>query len=109
MGDSSTGISLNAATATGLGTAIHLGVPREDHAMQVVFTGSPTAVKVLLWGSLDGTNYGSTPAATFDTADGLVSGDKIGVSESNFTHVLADLVTLTGGTTPTVTARIASR
>lgn len=110
MGDSSKGISLNAATAVGLGSVIHLGVPREHHTMQVTWTSNPTAVKVYLWGSNDGTNFGTVPLAVFDSTVGpLASGDLVSVSDANVTHVLAEIVTLTGGSTPAVTATIASR
>lgn len=109
MGDSSKGISLNAAVVIGLGSVIHLGAPRDDHTMQVTWTSNPSAVKVYLWGSHDGTNFGTVPLAVFDSAVGpLASGDSVSVAEASFTHVMAELVTLTGGTAPAVTASIAS-
>ena len=72
--------------------------------MQVGYLGSPTAVKVNLEGSLDGVNW--TTLAVFDTGAGATN---FAIASSTSTMVLyarANLVTLTGGTTPTVKATI---
>lgn len=98
--------SLDAATATGLGDDLHFGLPKTKHSLQVIHTGTPTAVKVTLLGSNDGTNY--TIIGTWDSADGHVSTDMIFVDGAPVTHVKANLVTLTAGTDPTVTAIITS-
>jgi len=96
--------SLNAVTTTGIGGVMIMSAPHNNVSMQVVSTGSPTAVKANLEGSIDGINF--TPLAVFDTGAGATN---LAIASSTSTMVLyarANLLTLTGGTTPTVTARI---
>ncbi|KKN58443.1 hypothetical protein LCGC14_0552560 [marine sediment metagenome] len=65
-------------------------------------TGSPTGVNIRLEGSLDGTNWEVVGTAQTDTSGMLVySTTAIPLS---FTRI--QLITLTGGTNPTVTARL---
>ena len=99
-------VSLKAVTAIGNGERCDLGHPLQKHTLQVVITGDPTQVKVLLVGSLDGTNFATM--ATWDTATGDVSGGMLSVSDAPMSWLRADLDTLTAGTSPTVTAIIAS-
>lgn len=98
--------SLNAATSTGPGGWPALNEPRSIHTMQVSFTGSPTRVVVNLEGTVDGTNW--KVFATFDTNAGNASGDVITISEQPLLNARANLTTLTGGSSPTVTAAIQS-
>lgn len=99
--------SLNAAVATGPGIANEMFAPRNLNTMQVIITGSPTAVKVSLEASTDGgTTWGTI--AMFDTAAGHVSGDFVSASDASVNRIRANLITLTGGTSPTVTATINS-
>lgn len=100
-------ISLSAATAPVVGSVGHVGHPLKTHTMQVEWTSNPSVVIVYLWGSMDGTNY--SKLATFDrTGAALISGDIVSVDNALCTHLKAELVTLTGGTAPAVTAQISS-
>jgi hypothetical protein len=107
------GISLNAATGVGAGSRIDILVPRAVHTMQVTWTSNPTAVVVDLEGSLNGVDF--KQMTRFDTATPLVSGDMVTASVFAGTgiraypavaFVRANLITLTGGTAPAVTAVI---
>lgn len=97
-------ISLNAVTATGAGLVMALARPRYNLSMQVSFTSNPSSVKVVLEGSIDGVNW--FILATFDTGATSLSGDIVTASTVVVLLVRARLVTLTGGTNPTVTATI---
>lgn len=92
---------LNAVAATGLGNPVIFRAVRSNHSFQVKSTGSPTAVKVYLWGTMDLTNYGLL--GTWDTAAGQTDGDIMSVNGVNVIAVKGELVTLTAGTAPTVT------
>ena len=96
-------LMLDAATATGAGSAIGFKQMQENVTFQVDITGAPTAVTVDIEGSVDG-----TPAAqlaqhamtagelTATTAIFHISGKPVG-------NVQANVTALTGGTSPTVT------
>jgi hypothetical protein len=68
-------------------------------ALQAEFFGSPTVVKIQVFGRLDGQTWSTTPIADLKTSAGYKNGDI-----SQFTlpapllDVKANLVTLTGGT-----------
>lgn len=96
--------SLSAVTATGAGTTILLTTPALNHTMQVVTTGNPTRVIVSLEGSHDGTNW--FPMAVLNTQDHPVPFATSNVLAVQ--NVRANLLDLSGGTSPTVTATIAS-
>lgn len=64
-------------------------------------TGAPTTVSVTLQGSLDGVNWFVLATSSSTT------GDYQSVADKPVFFVRANLATLTGGTSPTVTARIA--
>lgn len=99
--------SLNAAAATGAGIANEMFGPRNIHTMQVIVTGAPSAAVVNLEGSADGgTTWGKL--ATFDLTAGNISGDFVTASDASVNRIRANLSTLTGGTSPTVTAIINS-
>jgi hypothetical protein len=93
--------SLDAVTATGAGALVDLESARASHALQVTHTGSPTAVVVKLMGSLDGTTF--TEIGEWDSAT-EANGATVFVTGKPSVFVRADLGTLTGGATPTVTA-----
>lgn len=97
--------SLNAATSLVDGTQVDLLGFTNDLTVQVTATGNPSSVAVFLNGSLDGTNWFYSGIR----AD-LSSSGTLGVSSSSLTpkmrHVRASVVTLSGGTAPTVTAVI---
>ncbi len=98
--------SLNAATAVGAGDVAAIGgpaalggVPRKL-SWEVRVTGAPTALQVDLEGSLDNTNW-----YQIDTYN-VVANTLREVTQRGAKFIRARLVTLTGGTSPTVTARI---
>lgn len=100
MSETTNATLLNAATATGLGNPVIFQSARANHSIQVVLTGAPTAVKVALQGSIDGVTFNDI--ATWDTANGQVTGDILSVNGVNVVAVQANFATLTGGTVPTV-------
>lgn len=85
----------NAKVAAGSGSAVNLGTTHSTFGMQVSFTSNPTAVRVELQGSLDGTNW--RRLALFDSTTGATSGDILFISGTPVTLIRAVLTTLTGG------------
>ncbi len=96
--------SLDAVGATGDGTTVTFFSPQSAIAMQVSWTSNPSAVVATLLGSLDGTNF--ITLATFDTGAGDTNGGIKFSTGKPVIAVKAHLTTLTGGTTPKVTATI---
>lgn len=95
--------SLNAVLVTGAGAQIDFSRPRRNISMQVVFTSNPT-IKIALEGTIDGTNWFTL--ATFDTTTGNINKDIIA---ADFVYVIsarANLITLSGGTSPNVSATV---
>lgn len=97
-------ISLAAATATGAGSAKSWPGPVNNVSMQVSFSGGSPTVKVTLEGTIDGTHWFTL--ATFDTGASGASGDIVSSATAVVMAARANLVTLTGGTAPTVSAAI---
>lgn len=93
---------LNAATSTGAGTAADLDFVRGTFTMATVVTGAPSAVSVTLQGSLDGVTFQTLATSTSTTGDQQWQVDK------PQRYLRANLATLTGGTSPTVTVRAAA-
>lgn len=96
-------VSLNAVAGVVAGSQIDFSRPRRNISMQVVFTSDPT-VKVSLEGTIDGVNW--FILASFDTDTGNINKDII---SADFVYVIsarANLITLSGGTSPTVTATV---
>lgn len=107
MGDSVKIVSLNAVTATGAGAQSRFGRARGLHTMQVTVTGAPVEALVNMEGSMDkGVTWGKM--GTFSLVNGNVSGDMVTAATNLQELVRANLVTLTGGAAPTVTATIIS-
>jgi hypothetical protein len=92
--------SLDAVTATGVGEERDLETSLRYHTAHLVTTGSPSSVDVALQGSLDGTNW--VHLATL-SAGALVTSNNHVVR-----YIRAELHTLSGGSSPTVTVKIAS-
>jgi len=94
--------ALNAVTATGAGASRDLEKAFATFDVLLFTTGSPTTVTVVLEGSHDGTNWYQigNPAITLSTPHQLITGYV-------FRYVRANLITLTGGSSPTVTATVA--
>lgn len=104
---------LNAATATGAGASFPVPTATPGYrgfvqtwAWQVVTTGSPSGISTTLQGSLNGNSW-----VTIDTST-VTAGEVRAVNLSNATagpyaFIRANLGTLTGGTSPTVTVLLA--
>lgn len=96
-------VSLDAAVGVIAGSQIDFSRPRRNISMQVSFTSNPT-VKVNLEGTIDGINW--FILSVFDTGAGGLNG---GIIYADFVYVIsarANLITLSGGTSPTVTATV---
>jgi hypothetical protein len=97
------GTSLNAVTTTGPGIGVSFDTPKTLVQMQVSFTGSPTTLRVDLEASADGINFFGSGQVDNSNNPGHIQllGDRVPVISAR-----ANLVTLSGGTSPTVTAVI---
>lgn len=93
-------ISLGAAPSVQVGAAKDLEGVFGDHHLLVSVTGSPSFT-VQLEGSLDGVNWTSFGQASSGTFSVILAGTLL-------RYVRANLVSLAGGSSPTVTASIAS-
>lgn len=99
-------VSLNAATSTGAGDEFGI-VPfgalplLRTFAWDVIVTGGPATLRVDIEGSLDGTNW-----FQLDTYTSTASTLRF-VVDKPVKYVRANLVTLTGGSSPSTTTRIA--
>jgi len=94
--------SLDAVSVTGPGSVLSFDKPRSPLSMQVSVTGAPSSAVVALQTSLDGTTW-------FD-ASGVSGGTPTNMCLTGMLalHARANLVELTGGSSPTVTAIIAA-
>lgn len=91
--------SLNAATAIGPGLSASPDTPKSLASAQIVVTGSPDSFSVSIEITVDGTNWKSL---------GTLGGETIfPVTGTVFTHIRANLISLSGGTLPTITVTIA--
>lgn len=94
--------SLGAATSVGPGSSRDLEDVLRTHTMFVTVTGSPSGVLVRLQLSHDGLNWHSI--------DSVSGGDGVVTSADHLArYVRADVATLSGGSSPTVTTTIASQ
>lgn len=99
------GLSLNAATVTGVGSTITFDKPVKRIAMQTYSTGSPSSYQVQLQLSLDGVNFTSSHSLnTSLTTDSISSVSNLFVEP--YIAARANLISLSGGTSPTVSAFI---
>lgn len=101
----STTTILDAATTTGAGATFANAVSPFGGVMKnltwaISVGGSPSGLSVTLQGSLDGTLW-----AILDTSTNT-AGELRGIANQPVTFLRADLGTLTGGTSPTVTVSI---
>lgn len=95
------GMSLNAATATGPGAAISFDVPHASHSVFLSATGSPSTAQVALEGTVNGTDWFAIGTAT-------LSNPWTNVGNLPLVAARANLTALSGGTSPTVSAWIAA-
>jgi hypothetical protein len=84
-----------AAIGAQTSTAYAVGPNCNTFTWQTVYTGGPSAVNVVIEGSLDGTTW-----ATLDTS--TVTGGEVRTFNSNVAFVRARMVSNTGGTTVSV-------
>ena len=96
------GESLSGATAVGPGMSITFDLPKAKHGLTISVTGSPSVAQVSLDGTINGTDWFSIATAT------LTNMIAFPVSPVAVTATRANLVSLSGGTSPTVTAWIAA-
>ena len=100
--------SLNAATsAPTTGSALIMPCTCTNWSMQISATGGPNVLDVTLFGSLDGTNWSPIPIGRWSLQNGQQINEIISIATSPILAVYALLCTLAGGTSPTVTAKIA--
>ncbi|HYE59423.1 MAG TPA: hypothetical protein VD948_13000 [Rhodothermales bacterium] len=99
-------LSLDAETGTGAGESFQVwsnSQPRSlpvSHRWLFTITGSPTNIRIDIEGSLDDSTW-------FDiNCWNLVSDGTLYIPNPQVYYARANLVTLTGGSSPTVTARL---
>lgn len=90
--------SLDAATATGAGTTLLLSSPKSSQGIQVLVTGNPSPYEIDLEGSIDGANW--TVLKQVNSATGIF----VSSTTAIVTMLRANLVSFSGGTSPTFTA-----
>ena len=95
---------LDAATSTGASNSIPVRKIMQDHTVQATITGAPSAVTVDLEGSLDGDNWFQLGTHPFTAGELTAAQAMFHVVEKPVRYVRLNLTTLTGGTSPTVTA-----
>lgn len=93
------------AFAVAAGTSHDNNFVRNNHSLQVVFTGAPTTLTVKLELSLDGVNW-FTSTAQVTQAD--TSGKIVTVVDTPARYVRANATAASGGTAPTLKALVAS-
>ena len=96
---------LSAAAATGAGTTYSFGLDGNNQLpnrwiWEMTSTGSATGLRVDIEGSFDGTNWYQVDTSTTTT------NYMRWVVDKPVPYIRANLVTLTGGTTPTVTVKL---
>jgi len=94
-------VSLNAVTSTGPGGVLTFHEPKSNVSMQVIVTGSPSECVVDLQGSLDGSNF-------FGMSSVLTGSPSCALAAFPILYLRASLRTLSGGSSPTVTAIVAA-
>jgi len=96
-------VSLDAATVAGTGASRDLEGVGSIFGVLVFATGSPSTVTVQLEGSHDDVNWFAVGSPTITTAPSYTN-----FTDLAFRYVRANLVTLSGGSAPTVTVSIAT-
>lgn len=94
-------VSLDEAAVTGPGIALDAGQVVPGVTLMVDSTGSPAAMDVEVQVSVDGTTWFNTGAAI------TISGTSA-LASAHGRYYRANLIVLTGGTSPTVTAVLAT-
>lgn len=116
---------LSAVTSTGAGTAVDFTVPRGRFNVNVTWTGAPTAVTLAVEASMDNSSFSEVARLTYppvnaqrgyetapakaDTTTAYchtpaVTGGSVQTAGIEGRYLRANLLTLTGGSTPAVSA-----
>jgi len=95
---------LDAVTATGAGTTWPVRMKPRNHTVQVTITGVPTAVTIDLEGSLDDTTWVSLASHIMSAGELTATAAMFHVVDKPVRYVRLNLILLTAGTAPTVTA-----
>ncbi len=100
-------VILDAATATGAGSTFKVFTIPDKHTVQATMGGTvvATAVTVDLEGSLDGTVWEALATHVFTAAQITAEAAIFHVVNAPIKYVRGNLITLTGGTAPTVTMK----
>lgn len=118
--------SLNGATTTGAGTTVDLGLIRKRFVMNWTTTGNPSAVTINLEGTVNitdpgnpsinqGQNWVTLATATWPDPNNAAAqlagksfspGGSVTALSGGVRYIRANLVTLSGGSSPTVTATV---
>ena len=104
--------SLNAVTTTGPGASIDLVTPRRSVRMVTTVTGSPSAVVVNFEGSMDNATWTVLGTSTGNAVSNALPGgtytDTVTSVGPEVRYMRGNVVTLTGGASPTVSAACAA-
>jgi len=101
-------LALDAAVATGAGVSRDLGEVADHHTLFVTATGSPSSWTVKLQGSHDDLTWVDLHSASGSTATTAVTAPQSDAPGHLVRYIRANLTSLVGGSSPTVTATIAS-
>jgi hypothetical protein len=98
---------LNAATATGAGSSQKVSQIPSQHTVAATMGGTvvATAVTVDLEGSIDDTTWFQLARHAFSAGEISAEAAMFHVIDKPVRYVRANLITLTGGTDPTVTVK----
>ena len=94
---------LNQADVEGSAVGKAIGHLSKSHTIQTTVTGSPTAVTIRVWGSLNGVFYFPVKTYNLRETDLIAGGAGFFLLERTMAYVKHELVTLTGGSDPAVT------
>lgn len=94
---------LDGATGTGVSTRTANGLA-SDQSVQVNITGGPTAVTVVIEGSLDGVNWEAIGTIAFSAGELAQGFAFLSIVGKPRDHIRHNLTVLTGGSSPTVTS-----
>jgi len=94
--------SCNAVTVTGACTSAQVSNIASRITYSVVVTGAPTAVTLVVEGSIDNTSWFTLDTSTTTTSE------MRHIANKGVHYLRGNLTTLTGGTAPTVTVKLSA-
>lgn len=100
-------ILLDAATATGTSVAVKMNRKPAKHTFQIVMGGTvvATAVTVDAEGSLDDITYFQLASHALSAGEITAEAAMFHLVDTPVKYIRANLITLTGGTAPTITVK----